>query len=68
MGLANETGYPHQGIIDFVDNRVDPNTGTILIRGVFPNPQPYLLAPGLFVRIRVPIGTRSGRCSCRIGP
>ena len=60
MGLVNEIGYPHNGIIDFVDNRVDPNTGTILIRGVFPNPQPYLLAPGLFVRIRVPIGTQAG--------
>ncbi len=59
MGLVNEIGYPHNGIIDFVDNRVDPNTGTILIRGVFPNPQPYLLAPGLFVRIRVPIGTQA---------
>jgi RND family efflux transporter MFP subunit len=60
MGLANEAGYPHKGIIDFVDNRVDPNTGTILVRGVFANPQPYLLAPGLFVRIRVPIGTQAG--------
>jgi RND family efflux transporter MFP subunit len=59
MGLSDETGYPHKGTIDFADNRVDPNTGTISVRGVFPNPQPYLLAPGLFVRIRVPIGTQA---------
>lgn len=59
MGLSDETGYPHKGFIDFVDNRVDPATGTISVRGVFPNPQPYRLAPGLFVRIRVPIGTQA---------
>jgi RND family efflux transporter MFP subunit len=58
MGLSDEKGYPHKGTIDFADNRVDPNTGTISVRGVFPNPQPYLIAPGLFVRIRVPIGTQ----------
>jgi RND family efflux transporter MFP subunit len=60
MGLSNEAGFPHKGTIDFADNRVDPNTGTISIRGVFSNPRPYLLAPGLFVRIRVPIGTQTG--------
>jgi membrane fusion protein (multidrug efflux system) len=58
MGLANETGYPHHGFIDYADPTVDPNTGTILVRGIFDNPQPYVLAPGLFVRIRVPIGTQ----------
>jgi RND family efflux transporter MFP subunit len=55
LGLANETGYPHQGFIDFAEPTVDPNTGTLLIRGVFPNPEPYRLAPGLFVRLRIPI-------------
>ncbi len=60
MGLANESGYPHKGTIDFADNRIDPTTGTISIRGVFPNPRPYELAPGLFVRIRVPIGVQAG--------
>ena len=59
LGLSDEKGYPHKGTIDFADNKVDPSTGTISVRGVFPNPQPYLLAPGLFVRIRVPIGTQA---------
>ena len=55
LGLSDETGYPHQGTIDFLDNTVDPNSGTILVRGVFKNPPPYYLAPGLFVRLRVPV-------------
>ncbi|HEX3997394.1 MAG TPA: efflux RND transporter periplasmic adaptor subunit [Pirellulales bacterium] len=56
MGLSDETGYPHKGTIDFADNQVNPATGTLLLRGVFSDPPPYVLAPGLFVRIRVPIG------------
>jgi RND family efflux transporter MFP subunit len=59
MGLADEDGYPHTGYIDFVDNTVDPGSGTILLRGVFSNPKPYFLTPGLFVRIRVPYATRT---------
>jgi RND family efflux transporter MFP subunit len=55
MGLADEEGYPHQGQLNFEDNRLDPSTGTLRIRGVFPNPD-RLLSPGLFVRVRVPIG------------
>ena len=58
MALANETGYPHRGYIDFADNTVDPNTGTLQLRATFVNPPPYYLAPGLFVRLRVPIGRR----------
>ncbi len=54
MGLANETGYPHHGVIDFADNTVDPATGTLQLRATFANPPPYYLAPGLFARIRVP--------------
>lgn len=53
MGLANESGFPHQGYMDFVDNRVDPNTGTIRARGVFPNTD-HRLSPGFFGRIRIP--------------
>ena len=53
LQLSNETGFPHEGLIDFADNRMDPNTGTILARGVFPNPQGWL-TPGFFARIRVP--------------
>ena len=56
MGLANEIGYPHAGKLDFVDNAVKPDTGTIRARGVFPNPQ-RLMAPGLFARLRLPSGT-----------
>ena len=55
MGLTYETGYPHQGKLDFVDNAVKPDTGTIRARGVFPNPQ-RLMAPGLFARLRLPSG------------
>jgi multidrug efflux system membrane fusion protein len=55
VGLTTEQDYPHQGVIDFRDNRVDPNTGTMLLRGELPNPQ-RILVPGLFARVRVPIG------------
>jgi RND family efflux transporter MFP subunit len=55
LGLANEDGYLHRGTIDFVDNQVNPKTGTIRWRGVFPNKEQVLL-PGLFGRVRVPIG------------
>lgn len=51
--LANETGFPHEGYIDFVDNKLDPTTGTQRARGVFKSWNP-LLAPGFFVRMRVP--------------
>ncbi len=53
LQLANEKGFPHEGVIDFVDNRVDPTTGTMRARGVFPNPQGWL-TPGFFARLRVP--------------
>jgi RND family efflux transporter MFP subunit len=60
MGLATDEGYPKHGIVDFIDNRVNPATGTIRLRGVFSNPefQPQRreMAPGLFARIRVPLG------------
>lgn len=60
MGLTNDQGHPHLGTLDFVDNRVDPNTGTIRVRGIFPNPKPdrgnRALLPGLFARVRVPLG------------
>jgi RND family efflux transporter MFP subunit len=55
LGLANEEGHPHQGTIDFVDNQVNPRTGTIRLRGNFPN-QDQVLLPGFFVRIRTPVG------------
>jgi RND family efflux transporter MFP subunit len=55
LGLANEEGHPHRGTINFVDNQVNPRTGTIRLRGVFPNKEQVLL-PGLFARVRAPIG------------
>jgi RND family efflux transporter MFP subunit len=55
MGLANEDGFPHRGVIGFVDNQVLPRTGTLRLRGVFPNKDQVLL-PGYFARVRVPIG------------
>lgn len=55
MALADEDGYPHQGKINFEDNRVDANTGTLRVRGVFRNAD-RLLSPGLFVRVRLPVG------------
>ncbi len=56
LGLANEDGYPHAGRIDFADLGVDPTTGTFLLRGSFANPAPRTILPGMFVRIRAPIG------------
>src|SRR4029079_3151920 len=45
----------HKGVLDFVDNRVNPTTGTLRVRGVFANPGPdYVLQPGFFSRVRVP--------------
>jgi membrane fusion protein, multidrug efflux system len=51
--LGNETGFPHQGTIDFEDNHVDPTTGTQHVRGVFEN-KSGLLTPGFFARLSVP--------------
>ena len=57
LGLANEKGYPHKGRLDYIDNRVDETTGTITVRGEFPNEQGRMV-PGLFARIRIPEPTR----------
>jgi RND family efflux transporter MFP subunit len=54
VGLAIDTGHPHQGIIDFRDNKVDPGTGTIRLRAVIEN-KSAVLAPGLYCRVKVPI-------------
>ncbi len=52
LKLPNGAGYPLPGRFEFVDNKVDPTTGTILVRAVFPNPDGLLL-PGLFVTVSV---------------
>jgi multidrug efflux system membrane fusion protein len=54
--LADEDDYPHKGEIDFSDNQINRTTGTLQVRGVIRNPEPYLLSPGLFVRVRLPVG------------
>jgi RND family efflux transporter MFP subunit len=52
LQLQDETGFPHEGTIDFSDNAFDSSTGTLLIRGSFPNTDGFL-TPGNFVRLRV---------------
>jgi RND family efflux transporter MFP subunit len=54
VGLEGEEGYPHQGVIDFADNRVNPSTGTIQVRGVLPNAKRNLDA-GMRARVRIPV-------------
>jgi RND family efflux transporter MFP subunit len=62
--LSNEGGYPHQGYIDFVDNHVDPTTGTLVLRGVLDNSS-GLLTPGFYARLCIP---GSGRYSTLLVP
>ena len=57
LGVANEEGFPHQGKLDFAAITLTPGTGTLELRGIFPNPS-YELLPGLFARIRGPLGER----------
>jgi len=58
VGLADESGYPHKGTLDYTDTKVDPTTGTIQVRAVVPNAS-GLLVPGMYTRVRVPVETRS---------
>ena len=55
VALADESDFSHRGTMDFVDNQVDPSTGTIHVRAVLPNPN-LLFTPGTFVRVRLPVG------------
>ena len=55
LAMADQTGYPHQGVIDSADNQLDAETGTLRIRAVFDNPE-RTIVPGTFVRLRVPMG------------
>jgi membrane fusion protein, multidrug efflux system len=53
LGLSSEGGaFPHEGYVDFVDNQLDPRSGTIRARAVFANPD-RLFAPGLFARLKL---------------
>lgn len=53
MALINQAGWPHAGQIDFVDNEINPATGTIRARAVFPNAD-RLMSPGFFAKVRIP--------------
>jgi membrane fusion protein, multidrug efflux system len=59
IGLANETGFPHEGKLEFLDNRVDPATGSVRMRAVLKNTD-NALAPGLFARVQVAAGNGTG--------
>ncbi len=57
LQLGDEAGFEHRGYIESFDNRLDQNTGSILLRAVFPNDDGRIV-PGLFARIRVPLSDR----------
>jgi RND family efflux transporter MFP subunit len=57
LQLADEQSFAHQGYIESFDNRLNADTGSILLRAVFPNPDGRIV-PGLFARIRVPLSER----------
>jgi RND family efflux transporter MFP subunit len=52
LGLQTETGYPHEGTLDFADTGLDTGSGTLQLRAVVPNPK-RLFLPGLFARLRI---------------
>jgi membrane fusion protein, multidrug efflux system len=52
LQLEGETGFPHTGVIDFVNNTFDPSTGTLQVRGLFPNPTGFIIA-GSFGTVRI---------------
>jgi RND family efflux transporter MFP subunit len=58
LGLVNDQDrFPREGVIDFAENRLNPDTGTIRVRGVFPN-KDGRLTPGQFARVRLPVGEK----------
>jgi multidrug efflux system membrane fusion protein len=52
VGLANEDGFPHEGKLEFVDNQLDSQTGSVRMRATFAN-KDGALAPGLFARVQI---------------
>ena len=54
VGLANETGFPYRGHLEYVAPGIDPSTGTLMLRGILDNHN-FALLPGMFLRIRVPL-------------
>ncbi len=57
LGLPNEKEYPHRGRLDFASISLTATTGTLLMRGIFPNPDGKIL-PGLYARVHLPIKER----------
>jgi RND family efflux transporter MFP subunit len=57
LGLSTESGFPHEGVVDFANNQVNTQTGTIQLRGVFANAN-RVFTPGLFARVRVPVSDK----------
>jgi RND family efflux transporter MFP subunit len=53
-----DEGYPYEGVLDLAGQGLDRETGTLMLRGIFPNPAPVQLVPGLFVRVRLPLRQR----------
>jgi RND family efflux transporter MFP subunit len=60
LALEDETEFSHVGHFDYADLGVESATGTFRLRGVFPNPAPRIITPGMTVRIRVPTGVMDG--------
>jgi multidrug efflux system membrane fusion protein len=60
LGMPGDNKFPFNGFINFANNQLNPNTGSVVVRGVFANPKPpngvRLMSPGMFVRIRLPLG------------
>jgi RND family efflux transporter MFP subunit len=60
LGMPGDNKFPYNGFINFANNQLNPNTGSVVVRGVFANPRPLngirLMSPGMFVRIRLPFG------------
>jgi RND family efflux transporter MFP subunit len=59
VGLQTESGYPHQGKLDYAAPTINQSTGTLAVRGVLPNAERVLL-PGYYVRVRVPLDQQQG--------
>lgn len=60
MAIEGEEGFPRRGTLNFLNNQVNPSTGTVAVRGIFQNTRQkggmWSLLPGMFVRVRLPLG------------
>jgi len=65
VALANESGFPHEGKLEFVDNQIDPQSGSVRLRAVVDNTD-GLLTPGLFAKVQLATGSRDGAASALV--